>query len=178
MNFEGFKDKDSLLNIIYQFKTLDDVKNTCKLTPEISKLCFKNKNNIAYIILKKYFDIVPFKNDRVLLALRQFGKINKDYNVDLAKSEYYYYESALNKFNLDFYINNEYFELLEVSMVNKKIHFSIYWSYITSRNAQVNILQKIDNYNNFYINTVINKNFYHSIKNPDIKAYYIKNVSY
>lgn len=151
------RDKDSFLKIILEFTTLDDVKNICGSDIEMSKFCNLNKIYISYKILKKYFPIVPFKDKRVLSAIKQFHKLN-------------YVKKIHNGAFLIDIINKGYLELLEILCVNKYIYFSAYWKYIKSQNAQLDIIQLIDTYNRYYIDLIIDKNWQVQLRD-DIKQY-------
>lgn len=159
MNIEKFtkKDKDSFLKIILEFRTLDDVRNICGSDIEMSKFCNLNKIYISYKILKKYFPIVPFKDKRVLSAIKQFHKLN-------------YVKKIYDVMILNDIINNGYLELLEILCINKYIYFSAYWRYIKSPNALLNIIQLIDTYNKYYIDIIVDKNWQVELRD-DIKQY-------
>lgn len=158
MNMKQFfdHDKDSFLNIITQFETLYDIKNICCINLEISKFCNDNKNFISYAILKNNFSIVPFSDDNALTALKQYHKLN-----------YNFYTKYLK-----FIIKNKYYQLLELLFKNKIPYFSDYFAYISSPNANLNIIKLIDKYNRYYIDILISRNYHTSIKTIDIKEYY------
>ena len=156
MNIEQFfnRDKDSFLNIIKQFKTLHDIKNICGINLEISKFCNNNKNFISYAILKNNFSIVSFNT--ALPALQQYHKLN-----------YNFYTKYLK-----IIIKNEYYQLLELLFKNKIPYFSDYWAYISSPNANLNIIKLMDSYNRYYIDVLISNNYHRAVKTIDIQQYY------
>jgi len=158
MNIQQFfnRDKDSFLNVITKFKTLQDIKNICGINLEISKFCNVNKNFISYAILKNNFPIVPFNDNSALSALKQYHRLN-----------YNFYTKYLK-----IIIKNEYYELLELLFKNKIPYFSDYWAYITSPNANLNIIKLMDIYNRYYIDVLISNNYHHSVKRIDIQQYY------
>lgn len=145
--------QDIILEIVYNLRTLNDVKNYCKTNKFIRNICMNNKNIILKNFIKKLFGAYNNEYHELFLLLHKLKdtKILNNSSIDISTLNWYkILNSKYNKSN-EFlnYFNDYTKEFIRLLDINRKIANVIQRykneGYILSKAQIQNIRQNVRN---------------------------------